>query len=1291
MPNGAFNRAFEKVTMHDYSVEPGRWVPPIDSNTRIHICKQFKGDFSTGIWNSTALFGRDPVKAVQRLQYACKLANQVDILFLVEAHGQDGCQIVLSEQLRCTHKVMYFPGISNAVGGIVVCVRLRIISICGEPTSVVVDEGRVVCLTFTSRNESLGAIGVHIDPHYTFLQKKYLLQKIARQIKLHQDMTWVVCGDFNFEAFGERAFNTHFGAFMESASSENLAVAWNEVLGHLVEHHQADFTRAQNGPFGVTLSRLDRIYSNLPSWRLLTTEVRTMTVGRVTDDGRLSDHIPVLSFVCGRIDRIMGALPLWTTKDPFYKFALNKEIEHYNFETTSAADGVQEIKKCMRKACRRVAEKSSRRGAKTIEEQIYWSLLCVRALFHGHGRTAIRALIAYPALEDFILIDSSIDTKFACNMAGLNEHIALLMRESLGRLLSDIDETAGMPEYEKDQRKTSVKRLMDRWATRNRKASLQACRDSAGNVISEPDKAAEVFVTHWKKVAEEKYIDKYKARAFLRQYMRKIPHFRTVLSFEEFLQIVRELPDSACGPDGVPYSAWRNASDEVVRVLYRLYCSLFTDGIVADDFNHAWLALLAKGDHDDDDHSVARTAEDTRPVSLANSDSKICETALNQPLAKAMDGWASWDQRGFIKGRMMVDNIIEIDTHSRIAALSFSKGSGTERLLPGLPIMAFFDFAQAFPSVAWAYLWMCMKYCGLPRPYVRAFKKMYANNVHFLRFMGRVYRAYVNASGVKTGGTASGTIFVLCIDPFLQMLRSRCGPRDFGRGFADDIGYVIFDLRVTLPAFAECFLLFGIVSSVKLKIKKTIIIPLWSCTVEEATQIIWNVVPAWQGVKVDFHAKYLGIQLGPRSASVSWDGALDKYIAKVQFARSTGAGLLSSVLEYNIVCVSSLAYVGQFYATSRQVLATEAKMLQRMTGSPRYTFSKESLWNLSSFGMAHSFHPVQVANTAAMVRMALQTTTVLPIMKTMFDGAVTSDEAMMQSLVSGEVDSFDTPAMVNTLQKAIDSAFLPDIQRSSWKLYLQSVRGNMLGVSLQAVVFKYLKGVSCDFNANEFLSKRMQRWQHAVSDDAKQWWSFIGPFVVQLCCYEMCGAPQCVIAAYLKTVLNGWAFARRLRLDSRQCIFACGSKLDSIEHYMECHKVERIWQQISSSDWGTLECRLAVGCATVGERISRVFFLYGLYSAYNAMRHGRVTSDVIDNSTEIVKCKIRYALGKSSPGMRQIYGDMLATRSPSIRRDYTGQCVGDCLFSFRKRARTMQTLAAARDNSGPKRVKLYRF
>ena len=551
---------------------------------------------------------------------------------------------------------------------------------------------------------------------------------------------------------------------------------------------------------------------------MLNLEVRTSTVGHVSDKQRLSDHVPVLSFICAKKQYGQGSIPVWVTRDPFYAKALDHEIGQYKLETLSPAEGLQQLKRCMRSACKQVTRKALRRGAVTIEEQIYWSLVCARALFHGLAWRVVQAILAYPKLEEFILVNCVSGTMQISDSDGLNQHISSLMRESIERLRSDIEETIGLPEYEREQQRTSLSRVMEWWSTRCRKISLQTARDEKGDVITDPDHAAAVFTAYWKRVAEEKTIDSKKAKEFLKQHVRKLPKFTCVLKLDEFVEIVRELPDSACGPDGVPYSAWKHASKDALKVLYRVYCSLFTEAQVAEDFNHSWLVLLAKGGHAEDDHIVARAAEDTRPVSLANSDSKICEIALNKPLANAMKQWACPEQRGFVEGRMIVDNVLEIDTYGRICSIAASSnGKDTRSACPGdvsrLPAMLFSDFAAAFPSVAWGYLWMCMRFSGVPRCYIRAFKKVYYNNLHLLRFMGKVYEAYVNASGVKTGGPASGTIFVLCIDPFLRMLQAQRGPRDIGRSFADDIGYVIFDIKITLPKFVICFRLFGEVST----------------------------------------------------------------------------------------------------------------------------------------------------------------------------------------------------------------------------------------------------------------------------------------------------------------------------------------------------------------------------------------------------------------------------------------------------------------------------------------------
>ena len=144
--------------------------------------------------------------------------------------------------------------------------------------------------------------------------------------------------------------------------------------------------------------------------------------------------------------------------------------------------------------------------------------------------------------------------------------------------------------------------------------------------------------------------------------------------------------------------------------------------------------------------------------------------------------------------------------------------------------------------------------------------------------------------GGRTIGYYLGTLAARPVDPFLQMLRSRVGPRDFGRAFADDIGYIIFNIRVTLPLVSDCLELFGLVSNVKLKITKTVLVPLWTTDLEAAKRIILGVVPSWQGVDVASKAKYLGVLLGPQTAETMWSGALKKYIARFQCARGSKAG-----------------------------------------------------------------------------------------------------------------------------------------------------------------------------------------------------------------------------------------------------------------------------------------------------------------------------------------------------------------------------------------------------------------
>ena len=79
--------------------------------------------------------------------------------------------------------------------------------------------------------------------------------------------------------------------------------------------------------------------------------------------------------------------------------------------------------------------------------------------------------------------------------------------------------------------------------------------------------------------------------------------------------------------------------------------------------------------------------------------------------------------RGFVNGRMLVDNLIDMDTEARAAVLNSANSAA----------IFFFDYAAAFSSIAREYLWLVLGLIGLPVRIISAIKGLYRNNRHYFR------------------------------------------------------------------------------------------------------------------------------------------------------------------------------------------------------------------------------------------------------------------------------------------------------------------------------------------------------------------------------------------------------------------------------------------------------------------------------------------------------------------------------------------------------------------------------
>ena len=174
----------------------------------------------------------------------------------------------------------------------------------------------------------------------------------------------------------------------------------------------------------------------------------------------------------------------------------------------------------------------------------------------------------------------------------------------------------------------------------------------------------------------------------------KFPSIYWTLPFNDFEKMIANKTASASGPDGIPYSAWNASPSWSSKILYDCYCEWISTGFLPKDFNESFLLLLPKGD----EQIGRRQAKDTRPLSGANSDAKLLAYAFAAVVNPHLDQWAAQQQREFIKGRNMIKNVIDIETHAIAKTHAIST-----------PAIFLFDFAPAFPSLARRFIWMALQ------------------------------------------------------------------------------------------------------------------------------------------------------------------------------------------------------------------------------------------------------------------------------------------------------------------------------------------------------------------------------------------------------------------------------------------------------------------------------------------------------------------------------------------------------------------------------------------------------
>ena len=217
------------------------------------------------------------------------------------------------------------------------------------------------------------------------------------------------------------------------------------------------------------------------------------------------------------------------------------------------------------------------------------------------------------------------------------------------------------------------------------------------------------------------------------------------ITMEEIASAVKELPkDKSPGPDGITSNFYKVFFGQIKDLLLDAYLHAKETGCLFPTARQGVLVLLPKKGRE------RKYIKSWRPISLLNVDYKILSKVFTNRIKLVIDSIIDKDQKGFIKGRQISENLRETFNLLEVAWM---------KQLPAIAVMV--DFEKAFDRVDYVALDQALEYFGFGRQMREWVKILYHQfNLHTAN-NGFLSKSWTPTRGLFQGNPLSSILFLL--------------------------------------------------------------------------------------------------------------------------------------------------------------------------------------------------------------------------------------------------------------------------------------------------------------------------------------------------------------------------------------------------------------------------------------------------------------------------------------------------------------------------------------------------